>query len=207
MNQRTFARLYDPVTARYEAWLAPRKEKLLADLAEPIFEIGPGTGANFPFLPAGCDWRGVEPNPHMHEFLRRKARRAGIEATLLEGNAQRLPAEDGSMATVLSTLVLCSVGDPAAALAEARRVLRPGGRFVFIEHVAAEPWTWRRIAQFAARPIWRWCADGCRTDCNTFKYIQQAGFDHIEHEQFMAPCPPSVPIVAPHIAGAAWKEG
>ena len=121
---------------------------------------------------------------------------------LRTGSAERLDVEDATADAVVSTLVLCSVADLAAVLKEIRRVLKPGGRFVFIEHVAAPQGTWLRRAQRAFRPLSKTFADGCQPDRETWRAIEAAGFAQVDLEHFRAPAP----IISPHIAGVAVKE-
>jgi ubiquinone/menaquinone biosynthesis C-methylase UbiE len=101
--------------------------------------------------------------------------------------------------------VLCSVRDPQQVLNEALRVLKPGGKFYFIEHVAAPQQTWLRRCQRVMRPIWIGIADGCRPDRETGAAIQNAGFRSVELEGFRVPFPPALPFVSPHVAGVAVK--
>ena len=186
----------------YERWIAGRKGGLFGALGGVVVEIGPGAGANLPYLRSDVHWIGVEPNPYARPYLERAAREAGVTHELREGDAERLPVEAASADAVIGTLVLCSVEDPAAALREIRRVLKPGGRYVFIEHVAAPAGTWRRRLQRLVRTPWRIAADGCRPDRETLQAIRAAGFARVEAEEFLAP----VGLVAPHIAGFAVNE-
>jgi len=144
----------------------------------------------------------MEPNPYMREYLEREAERVGIAAELREGTAEAIACADDSADTVVSTLVLCSVIDLRAALAEVLRVLKPGGRFVFIEHVAAAPGTRLRHWQRRLRPWFHFFADGCNPDRETWRAIESAGFADVHLEHFDGP----MPIVRPHIAGVAIKE-
>ena len=188
-------------TARYERLVADRKRALIGDLHGDVLEIGPGTGPNLAFYPAGCRWVGVEPNPYMVPYLQQAAERVGRNIEIRSGSAEQLPAEDSSTDAVVSTLVLCSVRDPAASLREVLRVLKPGGRFVFIEHVAAPRGTRLRRVQGFIRPIWKRLADGCHPDRETWLTIEQAGFARVDCEHFRLPLGP----VATQIAGYAVK--
>ncbi len=176
-----------------------RKRALLGGLGRDVIEIGAGVGVNAEYLGAGTRWHVVEPNGFMHAGLRRAADAHGLVLDLAPGTAEALPFPDASADAVVSTLVLCSVSDPAAALAEALRVLRPGGRFVFVEHVAAEPGSFLRRLQRALRAPWGVVADGCRPDRDTEALIRIAGFADVTLERFRVP----LGLVAPHIAGVA----
>ncbi len=188
--------------ADLDAAAVPYKRRLLGDLTGHVVEVGPGTGTNFAFLPPGIRWTGFEPNVYMHPYLRRTLRAyPHIAADIRTGTAEQLDLPDASADAVITTLVLCSVTDQPRALAEIRRVLKPGGRFVFIEHVAAPPGSGLRRAQRLIKPVWRRLGDGCHPDRETWMAIQQAGFSMVEMERFSAP----YPIASPHIAGYAIK--
>ena len=201
LYKRLIARFLATHDDAYDASIAPRKQTLFAGLAGDVLEIGPGGGPNLRYLAANVRWIGVEPNPYMHPYLRAEAKRRGIPVDLRLGNADALPAADNSLDAVISTLVLCSVPDPARALAEVRRVLKPGGKFVFMEHVAAAPGTSLRRWQDWLRPVWQTLGDGCHPNRETWQTIADAGFDRVRIEHFAA----SVPVVRPHIAGVAVK--
>lgn len=191
----------------YERTIADRKRSLFADLPRgEILEIGPGVGANFPYLPDGCTWRGCEPNKFMHAELDSVARRyPKIEAIIASDRAEELSAADESVEAVISTLVLCSVTSPETVLSEVLRVLKPGGRFYFLEHVAAESATWKRRMQSLAYYPWRFFADGCRTNRSTGALIRGAGFSAVELEAFEVASPPMPPFLTPHIIGWTTK--
>ena len=178
-----------------------RKRVLLGGLGPTVVEIGAGAGANAEYLVPGTFWQAVEPNAFLHDDLRRAADRAGLTLDLHTATAEALPFLDASADAVISTLVLCSVSDPDRALAEARRVLRPGGRFVFIEHVAAPPASLLRRVQRVLRAPWGALADGCRPDCETEALVRAAGFAEVTVERFRMP----LGLVAPHIAGTALR--
>jgi ubiquinone/menaquinone biosynthesis C-methylase UbiE len=120
----------------------------------------------------------------MEPHLRREAERAGFSIDLRNRAAEQLDLADACADAVVSTLVLCSVLDVAAALAEIRRVLRPGGRFIFLEHVAAPPGSLLRALQRAARPFSRWTGGNCYPDRETGTAIEAAGFGMLDLESF-----------------------
>ena len=204
LYKRLFARYYDSVQESYEAYIQPRKQSLFAGVAGTVLEIGPGTGANLSFLPRGCRWIGIEPNCYMHPRLRERAEQAGLEAEFRVGSAQRIEVPDHTADVVISTLVLCSVPDVTRTLAEVRRVLRPGGRFLFVEHVVGKTRA-LRLAQWFMRPAWYAFGDGCRTNRDLGRAIRNAGFESTDIEEFRVPSPPIPPWVAPHIAGEARR--
>lgn len=205
LSQRYFAALMRLSDGAQERLYGQRKARLFAGLAADsrVVEIGPGTGVNLPHLPEGVRLAGVEPNPHMHAPLRRKAEKLDAQVELHEGRAEALPLPDAHADAVISTLVLCSVADVAQALAEVRRVLKPSGRFYFIEHVVAREGTARRRAQRLVKPAWRRLADGCRPDQATGARIREAGFAEVRLERF--PVGGVLNPVRPHVAGVARR--
>jgi SAM-dependent methyltransferase len=165
-----------------------------------VLEIGPGTGPNLEYFDSSVEWIGVEPNAVAHPVLAEAAVRAGIEGRVREGTAEALPFPGGSVDAVVSTLVLCTA-DPEPALREIRRVLRPGGSFVFIEHVGAPRGSWLRRTQRAVKPLWKLAGGGCHPDRDTAGAIRAAGFTSVEIEEFRT----GLPIVSPHISGRAIR--
>ncbi len=198
-----FAWLMSRLGPRHDAAVAEVKQRLLGSLQGTVLELGPGTGVNLAYLPAEVRYVGVEPNLHMHAYLRQQAAALGRAIELRTATGERLPAPDASVDAVLSTIVLCSVTDVAAVLGEILRVLRPGGRFVFVEHVAAPAGSRLRRWQRRIRPLWRRIGDGCHPDRDLESAIRAAGFARVQVERFDADLP--VPIVRPHIAGFADK--
>lgn len=144
-----------------------------------VVELGAGTGANFRYLPPGTRLIAVEPSSAMHARLQRNATEQKIDLQLLASPAEDLPLADDSVDEVIATLVLCTVTDPDPVLSEIRRVLRPGGTFRFVEHVAAHPASPRRwIQRLLARP-WACLFEGCDTQRDTAKAITDAGFSKV----------------------------
>jgi ubiquinone/menaquinone biosynthesis C-methylase UbiE len=131
--------IYDPFLALGERrGMAAHRRALLAGARGRVLEVGAGTGLNLAFYPASLDELVLtEPDAAMRARLRRRVARRRPHATVAADRAEALPFADGSFDTVVCTLVLCTVPDPAAALAEFRRVLAPDGRLLFIEHLRA----------------------------------------------------------------------
>lgn len=179
------------------------KDRLFLDLSGEVLEIGPGAGINFRHYPKSVRVRGVEPNPFMHPYLASAAEDAGLEFVVDGGHAEQLGAADASIDHVVSTLVLCSVYQMETVLAEILRVLKPGGSFLFIEHVAATQGTGVRRVQDLVKPVWVKVGDGCHPNRETWKSIESAGFTKvdIQHRQVRTP----FVIINSHIIGRAIK--
>jgi ubiquinone/menaquinone biosynthesis C-methylase UbiE len=185
-----------------DRYLTSYKSELFADVSGTVLEIGPGAGANLRhFASKEVHWIGVEPNPYMNRHLAEEAGRVGLRVDVLCGTAEELPVKSGSIDYAISTLVLCSVTDQRRALSELVRVLKPGGKLVFIEHVAAPSGTLLRRIQSVVKPLWRRMGDGCNPDRETRAAIERAGLAVGQIVEFAAP----LPIVRPHIAGYAIK--
>lgn len=202
LRARFFAALLPTLSQGHAHVSEPWRRRLLGDLAGTVLEIGPGTGVNLAYLPDGVYWIGLEPNPYFHPHLRRALSLRGLSGDALLGQAEAIPLPEGSVEAVVATLVLCSVEDPRRALAEILRVLKPGGRFVFLEHVAAPRGSGLRWAQDLLCPLWAFLGDGCHPNRETLALIREAGFARVEAASFALP----LPLVAPHVAGVAWKE-
>ncbi|RMH41250.1 MAG: class I SAM-dependent methyltransferase [Deltaproteobacteria bacterium] len=167
------SQLYDRTLRKAEAaTLAAWRASLLGELSGTVLEIGAGTGANLPHYPARIARLVVtEPDRHMRRRLAAKF----PDVDCVDAPVERLPVADASFDAVVATLVLCSVRDPRAALREIARVLRPGGRFAFIEHVAAaEPR--RRRVQALVEPVWKRIAGNCHCTRDAERDIRAAGF-------------------------------
>lgn len=199
--KRLFAWLMANGTVEYEEKISDRKRSLFTNLHGKILEIGPGTGPNLSYYPSDIQWIGIEPNPFMHSYLQKEADKLGLNIDIRIGTAEKLDAEDNSIDTVISTLVLCSVPNLSNTLQEILRVLKPGGRFLFIEHVAAPNSTFLRSVQNTVKPVWQVLGDGCNPNRETGIAIENAGFASVDYQKFDAP----VPLVTPHIIGVATK--
>ena len=169
------AAVYDPFLALGERRsMADHRRALLAGAAGRVLEIGAGTGANLTAYPADLDALVLtEPEVGMAHRLKRHVARHRPDAQVLRVGAEELPFPAGTFDVVVSTMVLCTVPDPAVAIAEVRRVLRPGGRFLYLEHVRAEE---TRLARWQDRlaGAWRTVAAGCRCDQRTLDLLGAA---------------------------------
>ena len=195
-----FAALYDQKSASAERrWMGERRRRLLAGARGAVLEIGGGTGTNLAHYRDVDRVTIAEPDPFMRNRIDPKLEDARVPVEVSAAGAESLPFPDGSFDTVVSTLVLCTVPDQETALDEVRRVLRPGGRLLFIEHVrAAEP-----MARWQDRlePLWRRLLGGCHPNRDTVAAIEEAGFEIETFESFYPPDPLS--SLTPHVQGSA----
>ena len=155
-----------------------KKEQLFSEIKGKVVEIGPGTGVNLRFFPKNIHWIGIEPNEEMFPYLDKEAKKQDIAVELLTGNAERTGLADNSVDYVISTIVLCSVENVEVTLKEVLRILKPGGKYIFLEHQADHPWTVRWIVQnIVPYTPWRYFSDGCTPGRQLGKAIENAGFD------------------------------
>lgn len=171
-----FAALYDPVMGLVErAGMAERRRRLVAEATGRVLEIGAGTGLNLRHYRDVDEVVAAEPDAAMRRRLVARAGDAAVPVEVVDVPAESTGLPDASFDTVVCTLVLCTVGDPAASLAEIRRVLKPAGKLLFLEHVRSPGWKGR--VQAAATPAWAATAGaGCHLDRRTLDAIRQAGF-------------------------------
>jgi ubiquinone/menaquinone biosynthesis C-methylase UbiE len=195
-----FAALYDRMaTSAERRWMGGRRRRLLAGASGAVLEIGGGTGANLPHYRDVDLVTVAEPDPFMRKRLSQKLADARVPVEVSEAGAEALPFPDGSVDTVVSTLVLCTVPDQGSALDEIRRVLRPGGRLLFIEHVRAEGSAARW--QDRLEPLWRRLFGGCHPNRDTVAAFEESGFEIESFESFLPPDPLSV--LMPCVQGSA----
>lgn len=186
---------------------AEHRQRLVAGLDGRVIEVGAGNGRNFAHYPLGVTGvLAVEPERYLRELAGHDARLAPVPVEVVDGVAERLPADDGAFDAGVVSLVLCSVPDQAAALRELRRVIRPGGQLRFYEHVRAETPGLRRFQRVLDRTVWPLFVGGCHTGRDTAGAIEAAGFRIERLDRFRFPeggCFPSP--TAPHVLGVATR--
>jgi ubiquinone/menaquinone biosynthesis C-methylase UbiE len=175
---------------------------LLKDLRGSVIEIGAGDGSNFRHYRATVtEVLAVEPDDHLRSLARTRASSAAVPVRVVSGTAESIPAGTDSADAVVTSLVLCSVADQPAALAEARRVLRPGGILAFYEHVRSGHRMLAAVEDLLT-PLWKRAAGGCHPNRDTLRAIEDAGFEIGANERFGFSVQPLAPPVA-HILGHA----
>jgi ubiquinone/menaquinone biosynthesis C-methylase UbiE len=199
---RAFAAIYDRgLKATEEAGLRRMRRETLAAASGRTLDVGAGTGVNAGLFPSAVNELVlVEPGPHMFKQLQAKLEGSGEGVSVVQAPAENLPFADDSVDTVVFTLVLCTVPNPAAALAEAARVLRPGGKLLFVEHVRSRQPGLARWQDRLETP-WRFLADGCHCNRDTVATIEASPFEikRVERDRL----PKAAPIVRPLARGSA----
>jgi len=163
--------------------VAELRKKALADVTGDTLEIGFGTGLNLPNYPPGIrSISALEPNDGMNALAMRRMRASQVEVKLLNHDGEDIPVADGLLDSVVSTWTLCSVGDPPEVMREVARVLKPGGRFFFLEHGLALN---RRTQKWQSllTPINKVIADGCHLDRDIKSIVQSEGLKMVKHER------------------------
>lgn len=205
LHEKLFAAIYDPMQAAGErTWLGATRADLLGGITGTVAEIGGGTGANLPHYRAADRVVIGEPDDEMRARLGDKLGRARVPVAISADSADRIEAPDDSFDAVVSTLVLCTVPDPSAALAETRRVLRPGGRLYFLEHVRGHDDDVIRKKE-RIEPFWSWLALGCHVTRDTVGLLESEGWD-VDVRNELAPS--KLPaFLKPFVVGVATPPG
>jgi len=180
-----FARVFDRISRKAEeAGQAEHRREMLAGLSGRVIEVGAGNGLNFKHYPDTVEEViAVEPEAYLRQRAHESAKTASVPISVVEGVADRLPADDGSVDAAVASLVLCSVGDQDRALAELQRVLRPGGELRFYEHVVSDKPGFARFQRIVGHG-WPLFAGGCHPDRDTAGAIRHAGFEVEELREF-----------------------
>lgn len=205
-GHKWFAALYDRIIASEErGFLGDVRRDVAGGAKGKVLEIGAGTGLNFGHYSDSAEVVATEPDPYMLKRAERRAAEAKHPIELRQASAEELPFEDASFDVVVGTLVMCSVPQPEKALAEIRRVLKPGGEYRFYEHVRYGN-AFAAFCQDVATPVWRWFGAGCHPNRDTAQSIRDAGLEIVAIER-TKPLPPIPPMILsrPHIKGVAIR--
>jgi SAM-dependent methyltransferase len=207
------ASVHHPVFARLFAWGASNapaeqtehRRRLLEGLSGRVVEVGAGNGLNFPHYPADVtEVVAVEPEPYLRSKAEEAAARAPVPVRVLDGLADALPAQDAEFDAGVASLVLCSVPDQATALAELRRVIRPGGDLRFYEHVLSHDPAAAR-GQHRTDRWWPRFSGGCHPNRDTPGAIEAAGFEMERCERFAFKPFFLLKAIEPHVIGSARR--
>lgn len=183
------------------------RRRLLTGLDGRVLEVGCGDGRSFEHYPTTVTQLiAVEPDPAARAVAVERARAAAVPIDVVEGTAEELPAEDGTLDAVVSMGVLCTVPDPAAALAEVRRVLDTAGELRFWEHVRSRRLSFRLLQRSLDALFWTRALGGCRTTRDTEAAIAAAGFEFVSLDRGFHSSSPLTITSAPYIIGAARRS-
>ncbi|MDO5970147.1 class I SAM-dependent methyltransferase [Flavivirga aquimarina] len=179
------------------------KRQLFRNHPETVVEIGSGTGANMRYLKPGTTLIAIEPNIHMHANLKKSADKYGINLEIKAIKGELIDLADNSCDFVVSTLVLCTVKSPEQCVKQIKRILKPSGTFIFIEHVKAQKNSILRWIQNIMHKPWHWFFEGCHTNRDTKQVLELAGFSSLKLVSYNL-YSPFIPIVS-QIRGRAIK--
>lgn len=208
--EELYAAVLDKGMEAYEAEIAGYKSQLFSNLsgkAKKVLEIGIGTGPNLKYYANGTDIEvfGIDPNMKMEKYAKAAAVASGLPPTnfkFIHAVGEALPLSDAAVDAVVGTLVLCSVKDVDTALKEVKRVLKPGGLYLFVEHVAARDGTVLRFLQNVLDPLQQTVSDGCHLTRETGKHIFEAGFSGVNISSTSLR---NALVASPHVYGIACK--
>ena len=203
--RRIFSRFYARISPRLEdEGMAALRRELLEGLEGSVAEVGAGNGLNFAHYPETVTAiEAIEPEPYLRGLAERAAQSARVTVTVSAGKAERLPLPDHSVDAAVLCLVLCALDDKAAAFAELRRVLRPGGTLRFLEHTLADSAGLRLVQRVADATVWPLLAGGCHTASDPAATIRAAGFEITSIRTLRFPENRFTQPSSPHVLGSA----
>ncbi|KAM5182329.1 thiol S-methyltransferase TMT1A-like [Mantella aurantiaca] len=213
--KKIFPLFISRMTITYNKVMEEQKKSLFGNISDfmgsskeiKLLEVGCGSGANFKFYPSGCRVTCLDLNPNFQKFLSKSQEESDhlrFDGFLVASADNMTPVADASMDVVVCTLLVCSVPSTPAVLKEVQRVLRPGGAFYFIEHVAStDESSWISFFQKVLNPTWNLLFDGCSIRKTTWKDLEDAKFSELNLRHIYAPL--SLKLINPHIIGYAVK--
>jgi ubiquinone/menaquinone biosynthesis C-methylase UbiE len=207
VHHPVFARLWSLMSQHEPAEIRRHRDELLAGLSGRVIEVGAGAGSNFAHYPAAVEEVvAVEPEPYLVKQARAATARADVRIEVLDGFADHLPVDDCSFDAAVACLVLCTVPDQMRALAEMRRVLRPGGELRFYEHVLSNRPALALSQRAVDRVFWPRAFGGCHTARDTPAAIAAAGFEvEDQRRMWVNPVPIAFPVGS-HAIGRARRR-
>jgi len=198
-GRRWHAAMYEFLTRGDQKWLTRHRAHIVGEADGRVLEIGAGTGQSFSHYERAREVVATEPDPFMLGRAQRRLEELGLaNVQLRQCTSEDLPFEDESFDHAVSVLVLCTVKDPQRALAEVRRVLKPGGTLRFIEHVRYDDGVRGRVQDTVA-PVWRYFGGGCRLNRRTEETVTEAGFEFVDQtrHKMTVPGPVLVGVARP----------
>ncbi|WP_458413332.1 class I SAM-dependent methyltransferase [Schinkia sp. CFF1] len=183
---KTFAKYYDKAMAPLEKkYIMEWRKKLLDQATGKVLEIGGGTGINFPLYKKCEEVTTIEPNPLMIEKALIRQQQASVPIQIIKNKAEHLPFPNCHFDTIVITLVLCSVDNMEQVIQECKRVLKPGGKLLVLEHIKMEQ-PFLAGLQDVLTPVWKHIADGCHLNRNPEVIIKECGFEIISSEKYLS---------------------
>jgi len=181
---KLFTQLYDRIMQPLEQrGIAEIRKNLIRKARGRVLEIGSGTGLNFPYYEHAEKVIALEPQQSMRERSLSRASLADVPIDVILASAEDLPFQDNTFDTVVGTLVLCTIPDPNKALEEIRRVCKPDGKILFLEHVRVDRPIMGRIQDWLT-PVWKHLCDGCHLNRETLKLVDKAGFKIVNIKRY-----------------------
>ena len=190
-------------SSKHDNIIRQKKLELFNNINGTVLEIGPGTGINIHYFPDSINYIGIEPNRAMLTYLQKEIKQKGFSKyQIINSDAENLTIPDNSIDFVVSTYVLCSVKNINNVISEIKRILKPNGVFLFIEHIIAEKNTDLRKRQHLLKKLWDMIGNGCDLERDTLSFIKQVGFNKVEVINLNVS---TISILSPHIIGKATK--
>ena len=179
ISQKLFANSYDLLNTLVEWRISSYRRSTAGQASGRVLEIGFGTGSNLKYYPDSVNITALEPNPFMFKKICDRTLKYKKDVTIFQGYGENIPFKNEVFDTVVVTLVLCMVDDVESVISEITRVLKPGGRFYFYEHVSSHSYIGSKF-QDLLNPLWKFITTGCNLNSDTEKIINNAGFAKVD---------------------------